>query len=129
MQLNASQMLAVPAALSSQRVVILTFNANHSRHLIDVAKSSIPRDYIQQVGGSFISFPSGGRLEFVSMRANRVQESLRGHNGPVYVLSATEDGDDVWELCTTYVRGSSKRVTPEKVKPRTRFERILDDDD
>ena len=131
MQLNQAQMLAeaVPAALGGQRVLVLTVNSNHSKHLIDAARSSVSSDYTLRVENNLIRFPSGGLLKFLSLASNRTQQDLKGHEGPVYVLSAAEYGNDLWELCTTYIREPHKIVKPEKVVPRTRFERILEDDD
>jgi hypothetical protein len=119
---------AVPAALGGQRVLVLTFNSAHSIFLMDAARSSLSRDHIQQVTSNLIRFPSGGLLKFLPTGSNRV-ENFRGHEGPVYILSQVAYEQDRWELCTLYIREPHKRVSPEKVKPRTRFERILEDDD
>lgn len=131
MELNQAQMLAeaVPAALGGQRVLVFTFNGNHSRFLMDSARSSLSSEHIQRMDSFTIRFPSGGVLKFLNLEGKRSHENLRGHSGPVYVLSQIEYGQDRWELCTTYIREPHKIVKPEKVKPRTRFERILEDDD
>lgn len=131
MELNQAQMLAeaVPAALGGQRVLVFAFNSNHSRFLMDAARSSLSHEHIQRVTNFTLRFPSGGSLRFLTLEGERSHEHLRGHCGPVYVLSQVEYGQDRWELCTTYIREPHKIVKPEKVKPRTRFERILEDDD
>lgn len=131
MELNQAQMLAeaVPAALGGQRVIVLTFNSEHSRFLMGSAKSCLSGDHIQRMVNFIIRFPSGGFLKFLTLESPRSQEHLRGHEGPVYVLSQFEYGQDRWELCTTYIQERHTIVRPEKVKPRTRFERILEDDD
>jgi hypothetical protein len=130
-ELNQAQMLAeaVPAALGGQRVLVLTFNQEHSRFLLTSARSSLSSEHIQRIENNLLRFPSGGLLKFLSLESTKSQENLRGHEGPVYVLSQVEYGEDRWELCTTYIREPHKIVKPEKVKPRTRFERILEDDD
>jgi hypothetical protein len=120
---------AVPSALGGQRVIVFTFNYEHSKYLTKSAKSSLSNEHIQRIQETTIRFPSGGFLKFVTLESPRSQEHLRGHEGPVYVLSQFDYGQDRWELCTTYIREPHRRVKPEKVKPRTRFERILEDDD
>lgn len=131
MELNQAQMLAeaVPAALGGQRVIVFAFNNNHSRFLIAAARSSLSSEHIQRMDAFTIRLPSGGFLKFLTLEGERAHNHLRGHEGPVYVLSQVEYGQDRWELRTTYIRTSHKIVKPEKVNPRTRFERILEDDD
>ena len=131
MQLNQAQMLAeaVPAAMGGQKVLVFTVNSDHSKHLLNSARSSLSGEYIQRIENNLLRFPSGGLLKFLSLEAKKTQDNLRGHDGPVYVLSQVEYGQDLWELCTTYIHEPHKIVRPEKVVPRTRFERILEDDD
>lgn len=65
MELNQAQMLAeaVPAALGGQRVIVLTFDDNHSWFLIRSAESSLSGEHIQRIGSHLIRFPSGGFLK------------------------------------------------------------------
>jgi hypothetical protein len=131
MKLKQAAMLAeaIPSALRGQRVIVLAFNQPHCQHLCHASMGAIANDFIQRRTDATIRFNSGGALRFISIASGRVDRELRGHSGPVYMMSTAAFGEDEWELCTTYIRDSVKDIKPQNVKYLTRLERVLLDDD
>jgi hypothetical protein len=131
MKLKQVAMLAeaIPSALRGQRVIVFAFNYSHCQHLCQAARGAIANDFVQRVTDSTIRFNSGGVLRFISIASKGVDPELRGHSGPVYMMSTAAFGEDEWELCTTYIRDSAKDIKPQNVKYLTRLERVLLDDD
>jgi hypothetical protein len=129
MKLNQDQVLseAISMATRGHRVSVFGYDQKHADYLTGAAVACTGFE-VKRIHKTTLRFASGGCLRFLSNSNPKSEQDLRGMQGPVFILIIASFGADQWELSSSYWYNENPiRFSPPEI--RTRFERILADED
>jgi hypothetical protein len=129
MKLTQDQVLseAISMATRGHRVAVFSYDQKHADYLTCAAVACTGVE-VKRIHNTTLRFASGGCLRFLSNSNPKSEQDVRGMQGPVFNLVVASFGADQWELNRLYwFDENSIRFKP--VQIRTRFERILADED